>query len=582
MVNAERRKFLGGMGGAAALAAGGGVFALPPVLGMQGATALADGLVPVGGEARVAAAEAVRIQAANAEAQLGAVTHVSNGDEALYANRIGNFHKTLPHDAIGEVDSAAYNSLLSALESGEFAALEAVPAGQPTARFVDPLGPLAYNLDGPDNAAVTMFRTPFALAGAEKAAEAVEHYWQAYLRDVPFADYPVNPVVQQACDELSAIPEYLGPRDETGKVTPQLLFRYDFPGALDGPMTSQFLYWQFFFDSMVVNPQIRPLVPVLLWETNGTFRFNRTGRDFLTSFDEWLLFQNGGDNRVNGNVFDRTNRYIRSMRDLGHLSGGDVIITPYLRAALMLEGTVKAEVDDGNPMKSSRRINPFGIFGRGHLYSLLGRVHQAERHAFYQKWHVHRHLRPEAYGGLVDNHMQGRASYPIHSRLLDSNVLDKIAAFNRDLNNQRFGTTETTYLLPQAFPGGCPEHPSSPAGHSFNAGTCVTFLKAWFKEDWEIPAGRLVKPNRDGTALEPYVIGVDGPPLTVGGELNKLAHNLTEGRAMAGVHWRESDNRLGLYLGEEVAIRLLQEAKATYPVEGSFTLTKFDGTTIVI
>jgi len=29
--------------------------------------------------------------------------HPTNGDEELYPNRIGNFHKTLPHNSIGEV-----------------------------------------------------------------------------------------------------------------------------------------------------------------------------------------------------------------------------------------------------------------------------------------------------------------------------------------------------------------------------------------------------------------------------------------------------------------------------------------------
>ncbi|MCA1613618.1 MAG: phosphoesterase, partial [Acidobacteria bacterium] len=74
-----------------------------------------------------------------------------------------------------------------------------------------------------------------------------------------------------------------------------------------------------------------------------------------------------------------------------------------------------------------------------------------------------------------------------------------------------------------------------------------------------------------------------GPTLTVGGELNKLAHNMSAGRDMSGVHWRVADNFTGLTQGEAVAIRLLQEAKATYPEpNASFTLTKFDGTTITI
>jgi len=58
---------------------------------------------------------------------------------------------------------------------------------------------------------------------------------------------------------------------------------------------------------------------------------------------------------------------------------------------------------------------------------------------------------------------------------------------------------------------------------------------------------------------------------------------MSAGRDMSGVHWRVACNYTGLALGEAVAIRLLQEAKTTYPEpNASFTLTKFDGQTITI
>lgn len=74
-----------------------------------------------------------------------------------------------------------------------------------------------------------------------------------------------------------------------------------------------------------------------------------------------------------------------------------------------------------------------------------------------------------------------------------------------------------------------------------------------------------------------------GTELTIGGELNKLASNIAIGRDFAGVHWR-SDSTEGLTLGETVAIRILQDYKKnTYNEDfDGFTLTKFDGTTIII
>jgi hypothetical protein len=84
-----------------------------------------------------------------------------------------------------------------------------------------------------------------------------------------------------------------------------------------------------------------------------------------------------------------------------------------------------------------------------------------------------------------------------------------------------------------------------------------------------------------GTVLIDYVPPANEPSLTVGGELNKLAANIALGRNAAGVHWR-SDYTESLRLGEEIAIRLLQEQKQTYSEDQSLSLTTFDGKAIII
>src|SRR5918996_5690655 len=71
----------------------------------------------------------IRRQAALAEHNLGPFHHLSNGDEERYANRIGNFSKTMRHNAIGEVEPADYARLLQALRSGNFHDFEAIPKG---------------------------------------------------------------------------------------------------------------------------------------------------------------------------------------------------------------------------------------------------------------------------------------------------------------------------------------------------------------------------------------------------------------------------------------------------------------------
>jgi hypothetical protein len=51
----------------------------------------------------------------------------NNGDEDLYANKIGNFTKGLHHNNVGEVDVNAYQRLLDALQSGSPTAFENTP-----------------------------------------------------------------------------------------------------------------------------------------------------------------------------------------------------------------------------------------------------------------------------------------------------------------------------------------------------------------------------------------------------------------------------------------------------------------------
>jgi hypothetical protein len=94
-------------------------------------------------------------------------------------------------------------------------------------------------------------------------------------------------------------------------------------------------------------------------------------------------------------------------------------------------------------------------------------------------------------------HLIGNASYPIHKELLDSQVVSQV--FNQ------FGT----YLLPMAYPEGCPTHPAYPAGHACIVGAGVTVLKAFFNETFVIPNPVI----SDGLSLSPYV----GTPLTIGG-----------------------------------------------------------------
>jgi len=83
----------------------------------------------------------LRVRAANEEHAIPVPDQVNNGDEVLYPNRIGNFSKALPHNNIGEVDPAAYDSLLIAVTSGDPSDFAKIPLGG-TVKLANPQGGL--------------------------------------------------------------------------------------------------------------------------------------------------------------------------------------------------------------------------------------------------------------------------------------------------------------------------------------------------------------------------------------------------------------------------------------------------------
>jgi membrane-associated phospholipid phosphatase len=260
-------------------------------------------------------------------------------------------------------------------------------------------------------------------------------------------------------------------------------------------------------------------------------------------------------------------RYIRNARDLAHYVHFDQLYEAYLNACLFLLQDLRAPFDSGNPYSPSKTQAGFATFGGPHILSLVTEVAtRALKAVWFQKWFVHRRLRPEAFGGCIHNKATRRANYPIHRQVLDSTALDRVF--------QRTGH----YLLPQAFPEGSPTHPAYAAGHATVAGACVTILKAWFEESHPIDDPKI--PDADGTRLKDYR-GEDRDALTVGGELNKVAANIAIGRNMGGVHWL-TDYTESIRLGEQIAICLLEEQKPTYNEDFWFTVRTFDGHTITI
>jgi PAP2 superfamily len=507
------------------------------------------------GSTRAANATLLRQVAAEVQSERAAAATVTNGDEALYPNRIANFSKGLPHSQLGEVQPAAYQSLLHALATQKYADAERILIGNGM-KLVNPLGGFAYDLEGGDAHTFTAPPAP-AFASSQAAAEMVELYWQAAARDVPFVQWSTSPVIQSAAAELNSISAYQGPRDASGQVTTANVFRGTATGCLVGPYISQY-FFQTIYEGSTPRQQ--------------TYRTGVAGVDYITHYNEWLQLQSGSQPTAS-EVFDPTFRYVRNGRDLAQFVHYDHLVQAFLQAAIIIINSYPESVLNYNlyqlnhtsPYKTSRIQTPFGTFCGPQIEDWLGRVAGfALKACWYNKWAVHRRLRPETFGGRVNNTLTGAANYFIHPILANSKALQTVMQ------------TTGNALLPQAYVEGCPLHPSYPSAHAAIAGACATVIKAIYEET------ALISPtltlSADGSTLVPYL----DTPLTIGGEINKLAFNVAMGRDWAGVNYR-SDITVGHMIGEEAAICFLQDQVNTLSESFSgFSFTRFDGTPVSI
>jgi hypothetical protein len=470
---------------------------------------------------------------------------VTNGDEDRYPDRRASFSKTMPHNDLGEVDPDAYRKWLDILAGGDSAEFECVPrAADAVERLNNPQATFAIDLVGIDSAALSLAPPP-AFASQTMAAEMAELYWQALMRDVAFRDFATHPLSQAAVADLAVV--------GLTQSDPASLFRGGTSGERTGPFVSQFLWRD---------------IPYGLQTVGQRFVVPSRGQGFLTRFDAWLACQRGAKAPV-ALRSDGAPRYISSYRELVEYVHRDFSFQPFMNAALIVlrmgGDRGDAVLSPANPYRGS--ATQFGdiTLGNKNLLTLLAEASLlGQKASYYQKWQVHRRARPEVFGARIDVHLGGRKLYDLHPAILESEGLARVKA------------EHGSWLLPQAYPEGCPTHPSYPAAHAVNAGACATVLKAFLDERYVIPDP--VEATADGARLEAW----RGAELTLGGEIDKLASNIAFARDAAGVHFR-SDSIEGLKLGEEVALGLLAQTSLTYSERfDGFVLDRFDGTRVRI
>ena len=554
----SRRVFMetSGLGAAATMAAG--------VIGSAPAASAEQFAQGNASDPRVRQAFNLRISAATRDKALGAAPHTTSGDEARYSDKSASYSKGLLQDDVGLVNLGAWASFKKALNSGRNTDYEAIILGG-TRTLNGPQGSYCYDLECADATQFGNAPSPgdptglpavppfFPITGKEYGAQLVEQYWASMLRDVAFTDYANNATAQAAAAELDTLPGYLGPRDSTGHVTTETLFRGVFPGELIGPYISQYMITPTSFGQQFLDQLMTTFV---------------SGVDYMYDTGTFLQVQNGQSTGLNLQT-DPTRRYLHDGRGLGAWTHADVLFQAYLVALLVL-GTVKAPVNPGNPYVGSKTQNGFSTFGGPDFAAAMGEcAARALDKVWFQKWLVHLVHRPEAGGGVLHQNITNPGKLQAK---LNSNVLNSQAVAE---SFSKYGT----YLLPQAFPEGSPTHPCYPTGHGTVAGAAITMLKFFFDETYVIPSPLV--PSSDGTALLPYT-GPDAGQITVGGELNKLASNVSFGHGIhPGIHWRQS-TYASILLGEAVALSMLQNRAPSYNEKFTVTFTKLDGHKVTI
>lgn len=570
----NRRQFLGGVSGIAAAAATLGAIGLEPLLGGKESKAEAS-VVPYPVDTRADASHHYRVNTANAE-DIDVPEQPDNDDAERFTDFSGSYSKALLHDGLAVPNRAAWLSLTHAMQTGQFSDFQKIivgtPGGGPNSKNNGPEGALAFDLEGLDSHATVIPPAP-SVASAETAAEEVEHYWAALLRDVPFSQYPTNPLAAQAAADINKLSfvnsnanvEYPIP------VTPENLFRGQVAvgdGNVQGPYISQLLIQPTFYGAQPLSQQFQVFLPV-----------GGGGSDYMTSPTEFQLIENGGSSGRTL-AFDPTFRYVRNGRDLSAFTHVDVLYQTYFTAFLVLAG-LNTPLNPGNPYNGSKTQKPFGTLGGPDAAATIGEMAtRALKGAWFHKWIVDLRMRPEEYGGLVQAHVTRTTPVPQASKALHPDIFNSAVL---PIIHSTYGS----YLLPQAFPEGSPTHPCYPTGHGTVAGACITVLKFFFDCTQKIrplllAAGRDVSvPSTDGLSLNPYT-GADRDTLDINGELNKLAFNISFGHGIhAGIHFRSS-TLYSILLGEQMGISILQDRAQSYFEPFNITMTKFDGTTVTI
>lgn len=494
------------------------------------------------------------------------------------------YAKGLPHDSTtGFPVADAVDKMICSIESGSRDDLTTIVLND--RKLENPHGGLAFSLMGNDSSSVTFPRAPKELdvTSNEKVLEMLEVYQMARLRDVPFsafrleanenAEYDnkiksymsdLNKAIQTIRDSGGCIALPLNADKEVDKST---FLRGSGQDECVGPYLSQLLSNR----------------DAVTWGGTQTFemKFKSIEGDYMNTSEIFNNIQKGS--KADDPMFSATDSFIVDGRGLGSVVRSDALYQFYLQGALQLMEK-KTGFQTFNPMKGGTA----GITGGGPdvLASVAHVALGALKVAWTNKYSLGLHLRPEVYAHRI--HSARDPSFPDFPKKSELETLFFPSSSFNVMDDFANADGTANYLLPMLYPEGSPMHPSWPAGHAVVAGACCTVLKAMFRCH-NIVNGVYVRrlwTDIDSEFTDDEVESGDDDKMSIVGEINKLASNVSLGRDWAGVHYR-CDGDCGMALGEVFAISYLVDKTKEYhesqngEFEG-FVLEKFDGTMLRI
>ena len=306
------------------------------------------------------------------------------------------------------------------------------------AKLANPEGAFSFELQGPDPWQRPLPPPP-AIASEAFAGEMTECYWLALARDIPYSRYGQEPITAAAIADLRRFADYQG-LDARNPVSQHR------PAAARGEHRPLYL-------------PVPAGSPTRLGSTPTEQRY-RTTRGGQRPPHQ-LPGLAGGPERPAPTAtarFDPTPRFLRNGRDLGEWSHRDFSYQGPLVAALILLDYVARYgpqvLADTNPYRQHPTQTGGVTFGAPDILDQVARsANAAMKAAWYQKWLVHRRLRPEETGGRIHNHLTGAATYPLHPKLTNSPVL------------ARLYSKQGSYLCPAGLPRGLPDPSGLPRRH---------------------------------------------------------------------------------------------------------------------